>query len=244
MITICSLLLAVAVAAADGRPAAPAPDASATIRTLVFTGGHGFHQPSFLGMFASNPQLTFQHVEHTKGTADGWERADLAAFDVIVLYDMPRSFSPAQQARFRSVFPRGTGLVVLHHALVGEHQWREYETIIGGIYPVGSDPGAAAVGYRHDLDIPVRIVDRTHPITAGLPDFIVHDEIYWGYRVGGDVTPLLRTTHPDSGNPLAWCREEGKSRIVYLQLGHGPACMNDPNYRELLARSIRWVARR
>lgn len=222
------------------EPAAPV----APIRTLVLTGGHGFHAPSFLGLFAANERLAFTHLEHTKGTADGWERADLAAFDVIVLYDMPKTISPAQQARFRAALARGTGLVVLHHALVGEHQWPDYERIVGGLYPVGSDPDAKRAGYRHDVDIPVTVVDPAHPITAGLADFTVHDEIYWGYRVAGDVTPLLRTTHPDSGNPIAWCREEGRARIVYMQLGHGPACMNDANYREFLARSLRWAARR
>jgi uncharacterized protein len=218
--------------------------AAEKIRVLLFTGGHGFAKEPFFRIFQDNPEITVTHVEHTKGTADGWERADLAAADVVVLYDMPKTISPEQQARMRSLFARGTGLVVMHHALVSEHQWADYERIIGGIYPTNSPPGTATTGYRHDVEIPVVVATRDHPITKGFQDFTVKDEIYWGYRVGADVTTLLTTTHPESGKPLAWCRTEEKSRIVYVQLGHGSPCYEDPHYRDFLARSIRWTARR
>jgi type 1 glutamine amidotransferase len=223
---------------------ASAAGAPAKIRVLLFTGGHGFAKEPFFRMFSDNPEIAVTPIEHTKDTADGWERADLSAYDVVVLYDMPKTISPAQQERMRSLFPRGTGLVVMHHALVSVHQWAEYERFIGGIYPTNSAPGTSKVGYRHDVEIPVVAANRDHPITAGFADFTVKDEIYWGYRVGADVTPLLTTTHPESGKPLAWCRTEDKSRIVYVQLGHGQPCMDDPHYRDFLARSIRWAARR
>ena len=218
--------------------------AAEKIRVLVFTGGHGFAKEPFFRMFAENPEITFTAIEHTKGTADGWERADLMAVDVVVLYDMPKTITPAQQEKMRSLFARGTGLVVLHHALVSEHNWADYERIIGGVYPTNAAPGAPVVGYRHDVEIPVVVANRTHPITAGFTDFTVKDEIYWGFRVGADVTPLLTTTHPESGKPLSWCRTEGKSRIVYLQLGHGSPCFEDPHYRDYLARCLRWAAQR
>jgi type 1 glutamine amidotransferase len=223
--------------------AVPAP-AAEKIRLLIFTGGHGFAREPFFRMFAENPEVTFTAIEHSKGTADGWERADLAACDVIVLYDMPPAFTPAQQERFRSIFARGTGLVVLHHALVADGSWPDYERIIGGLYPTKNPPGAPPVGYRHGVDIPVVVANRHHPITAGFTDFTVNDEIYWGFRVGADITPLLTTTQPESGKPLAWCRTEGRSRVVTLQLGHGQPCMDDPHYRDFLARSLRWAAQR
>ncbi len=100
-----------------------------------------------------------------------------------------------------------------------------------------------AVGWKHDETIPV-VIPGSHPITAGLKAFSIHDEIYWGHRVGKDVTPLLTTTHPKSGKPLGWCHEYGKSRVVTLQLGHGAEAFNNENYRTLVAQSIAWTARR
>jgi len=56
-----------------------------------------------------------------------------------------------------------------------------------------------------------------------------------------DVIPLLSTTYPKSGKPLAWTRNQGKSRIVYLQLGHDHSAYENPRYRELVARAIQYV---
>jgi type 1 glutamine amidotransferase len=133
----------------------------------------------------------------------------------------------------------------LHHALVSYQDWPEYERIIGGRYPEEKGKSGvvtAEVGYQHDVDIPVTIVAKNHPITAGMSDFTIHDEIYWGFRVQPDIAPLITTTHPQSGKPLGWTRREGKSRIVYLQLGHGRTAFENANYRRLVAASIRWVA--
>lgn len=234
-------LFVLALGCATLAAAVDAP-ASKKIRVLVFTGGHGFTAVPFFRMFSENPEVDFTPIAHTKGTADGWERADLAAADVVVLYDMPEAITPAQEAKFRSLFARGTGLLVLHHALVGLQKWPDYERIIGGLYPTGT--GAKGVGYKHDVEIPVVVANRDHPITKGFANFTVRDEIYWGFRVGADVTPLLTTTQPESGKPLAWARTEEKSRVVYVQLGHGLPCYDDPHYRDFLARCLRWVAQR
>lgn len=236
-------LLAFAVAALTTAAAdAPATPAAGKIRVLLITGGHGFKEEPFFRMFRDNAEIAVTAVKHTGKSADAWDQADLTATDVVVLYDAPKLYTPEQQARFRSIFARGTGLVVLHHALLLDHNWADYERIIGGAYPTRPTPGAPPVGYRGDVDIPVVIATHDHPITAGLKDFTIHDEIYWGYRVGADVTPLLTTTHPDSGKPLAWYRTEEKSRVVTIQLGH--ACFDDPHYRDLVARSLRWAAQR
>jgi hypothetical protein len=221
--------------------------AQATTRLLIITGGHAFETEPFFKVFHDNAAFSVTVAEHAGATATAWERDDLATFDVVVLYDMPRSITPAQQAKMRSLFERGTGLLVLHHALVSFQDWPDYERIIGGRYPEppgGQPPVSDKVGYEHDVEVPVTILDAGHPITAGLKDFVIHDEIYWGFRVGADVHPLLGTTHTRAGKPLMWTRVEGRSRVVFLQLGHDRQAFGNPNFRELVARSIRWAARR
>jgi len=229
-----SLLAAVAVSL----------ECQAKLDVLVVTGGHGFERDAFFDVFSANSEITFTGAKHSKD-ADVYDREDLLNHDVIVLYDMPKTITNAQKARFLSLFDKGIGVVVLHHALVSYQHWPDYERIIGGRYPEADGKSGAVteqVGYQHDVDVPVVMVAKDHPITSGLDAFAINDEIYWGFRVGSDVKPLLTTTHPKSGKPLMWTRTEGKSRLVYLQLGHGPSAFKNPNYRELLARSIRWVA--
>jgi hypothetical protein len=242
--------LLVALLAAIAAFALPSPsdaeNGPAKLRVLLVTGGHGFEVEPLFKVFSENPEIAFTPAKHVKD-ADVYDREDLLAYDVVVLYDMPKTITDAQKARFLSLFDKGIGLVVLHHALVAYQDWPEYEQIIGGRYP--EEKGKAGVvtdqvGYQHDVDIPIVIVAKDHPITAGVSNFTIHDEIYWGFRVGADVTPLITTTHPKSGKPLAWTRQQGKSRVVYLQLGHGPSAYNDPNYRRLLAQSVRWAAQK
>src|SRR6185369_13481815 len=164
-------------------------------------------------------------------------REDLLTYDAVVLYDMAKNITEAQKAKFLSLFDQGIGLVVLHHALVSYQHWPKYERIIGGRYPEEDGKSGAVTpdgGYEHDVEVPVVILARDHPITSGLSDFTIHDEIYWGYRIQSDVTPLLTTTHAKSGKPLAWTRTQGKSRVVYLQLGHDHWAYENANYRQLV----------
>jgi uncharacterized protein len=229
-----------------GVAAVFADESNPKLKVLIVTGGHGFEVEPFFKMFEDNPEITFTAAKHRKD-ADVYEREDLQTYDVVVLYDMPKTITEPQKAAFLSLLDKGTGVVVLHHALVSYQDWAEFEHIIGGRYPEEKGKGGVVtpeVGYEHNVDIPVTIEAKDHPITAGLADFMVHDEIYWGFRVRPDVTPLISTTHPKSGKPLAWARNEKNSRVVYLQLGHGRTAFDDPNYRRLLSGSIRWVAKR
>jgi uncharacterized protein len=219
-----------------------AVEAVGKIKLLIVTGGHGFEVEPFFRIFQDNPEIVFTAARHGKA-ADVYEREDLLSYDVVLLYDMPKEITEAQKARFAALLERGTGLFVLHHALVSYPQWPEYERIIGGRY-LQADEKSGKAGYRHDVEIPVEIADAAHPITQGLANLSLRDEIYWGFRVSADSAPLLRTTNAQSGNPIAWARTEGKSRVFYLQLGHGPTAYAHPQFREIVARAIRWVARR
>jgi type 1 glutamine amidotransferase len=239
------VLLALA-AAATAWPslAQPRPD---KIRVLLVTGGHAFERAPFFQMFSNMTAVAFLAAEHDKSSASAWERDDLAAFQAVVLYDMPAALTEAQKAKFLSLFEQGTGLVVLHHALASFQAWPDYERIIGGRYPQppkGQPAVSDRVGYQHDVTLTVNVADNAHPITAGLAPFSIRDEIYWGFRTGLDVKPLLTTEHAQSGNPLMWTRKEGRSRVVYLQLGHDRHAYENPAFRTLVERSITWAARR
>src|SRR6059036_3014917 len=111
------------------------PQAKEKLKVLVVTGGHGFEKEPFFRIFEEIPDIDFTQAAHAKTNATVYERNDLLRFDVLVLYDMPKSITDAQKTRFLSLFDKGIGLVVLHHALVSYQHWPEYEQIIGGRYP-------------------------------------------------------------------------------------------------------------
>jgi len=222
-------------------------ESSGKLKVLVVTGGHGFEEKPFFKMFEDNKNIAYKHAAHTKGSSDVYDREDLYTYDVVVLYDMVQEINEAQKARFKGLIERGIGLVVMHHAIVNYQSWPEFERVIGGTYPEPADKRGHVtekLGYEHDVDIPVKIVAKDHPITAGLSDFDLNDEIYWGYRTSADVTPLITTTHPKSGKPLAWARTEEKSRVTYIQLGHGPTAFQNVNFQRLLEQAITWTGKR
>jgi type 1 glutamine amidotransferase len=103
-------------------------------------------------------------------------------------------------------------------------------------------PGEISTFWKHDEQMRVKIADRAHPITQGVDDFTIHDECYKGYYVRPDAHVLLTTDHPLSEPKLAWTYRYGNSPIVYLQLGHDHLAYENPAFRTLLGRSIRWVA--
>jgi uncharacterized protein len=215
-------------------------------KTLIITGGHGFQKEPFFKVFQDNPNITFTHAAQGK-TAEAYEREDLLTYDVVVLYDyMLTNITEVQKSKFLSLFDKGTGLVVLHHALCSYQNWPEYEKIVGGKYLMKEevkegDMVFPSSDYQHDVDYSVQVVAKDHPITAGVKDFKIHDEIYKRYRVLPNVTPLITTDHSESGKPLMWAKHYKKSKVVYLQLGHDQAAYNDSNYRTLVGRAITWV---
>ena len=224
-----------------------ASGAEPKIKVLLVTGGHGFATNEFFRVFKENPEITFTNAVQPRSSSTVYDRDDLLSYDCIVLYDMVQNITDAQKSKFLSIFDKGIGLVVTHHALVSYQNWPEFDRVIGGTYPEAQDKKGKVtpeLGYEHDVDVPVVIVAKDHPITKGLKDFTLNDEIYWGFRTRPDAKTLITTTHAKSGKPLAWYRTEKNSRVVYLQLGHGPSAFNDPNYRKLLAQSIRWTAKR
>ena len=152
--------------------AAFAADNSAKTKVLLVTGGHGFEKEPFLNVFKENSEITFTHAEHGKTNATVYERDDLLTYDVVVLYDMPKNITDTQKTNFLSLFDKGTGLVVLHHALVSYQHWPKYERVIGGRYPEEGKSGAVTPegGYEHDVEVPVVIVAKDHPVTAGVKE--------------------------------------------------------------------------
>jgi len=208
-------------------------------RVLIYTGGHEFERDAFFDIFKDMPDVIYQELIHPQASPV-FDSALIAQFDVLFFYDMVQEIDETQKAAFIKVLGEGKGVVFLHHSLVSYQEWDEYEKIIGGRYVLTNKDQDSST-YRHDVDIPVTVVDKDHAITKDMEDFDIRDEVYGNFRVSPAVHPLLKTTHPESGEIIGWTNNYGKSRIVYLQLGHDHYAYENPNYRHLLKQAIDWV---
>lgn len=226
---------------------AAAAQAAEPLRVVLTHGGHGFQQKEFFAFWDTLPGVTCTKCELPKD-ADLLKPGLEKQYDAIVLYDMVRQFTPEQRKAFTELLQAGIGLVATHHSLGSHPDWPEYGGIIGGKWIAKPETiGGTAYPkstYSHDERIDVTIADADHPITKGLSGFTIVDETYGGFYVAPDVHVLLTTSHPKCGRDIAWTKDYGNSRVCYLMFGHDNAAWQNPNYKELLLRAIRWSARK
>jgi type 1 glutamine amidotransferase len=210
----------------------------APIRVLVVTGGHAY-PPSFYAVF-EQPGIAWDHAVSSEEAY----RSDLREhYDVLVLYDMPKTLSETGRQNLRAFAEAGKGIVVLHHAIVSYPDWDLYRDLIGGRYLEQPQGGQPASTYHHDEQMRIAIT-RAHPVTEGLAPFSVLDETYKGMWLATTNTVLLTTDNPAGDPPVAWVSAYPHSRVVTIQLGHGPESHRDASYRQLVLNAIKWATAR
>ncbi len=215
------------------------------ISVLVISGGHGFKHEPFYDIFNSIPSITYDTLVQPQANAL-IASPGVNKYDVLVFYDMFDSIAPKQQEAYVSLLKKGTSMIFLHHSLVSYQNWPEFIQIVGGQYhtqPVVVNGDTLKTSYEHDVNISVKVENKKHPVTRGISDFDIVDEVYGGVEILPQVKPLLSTTHPKSMRYLAWINHYGKSDVLYIQLGHGPSGYSNPNFRKLIQQAIEWSAK-
>jgi type 1 glutamine amidotransferase len=209
------------------------------LRLLVVTGGHPYDEPAFRAMLDALPGIAWTEARYPEA-ADAFA----AGHDALLFYDFRQTLSDAQRAALLNTLRRGIGAVFLHHSIHSQIDWPEYRRIVGGFWsdrPFEMDgatigPSQACAGQQ----VEVRVVDRAHPITAGMDGWSWTEEPYARFWVDPAARVLLEAEHQPADRALAWCHRYENSRVVYLQPGHDAIAFGHPQYRLLLERSIRW----
>jgi type 1 glutamine amidotransferase len=156
--------------------------------------------------------------------------ANLARFDVVLNFSTDLVGSDEQIGALLDAVSAGAGFVGLHAA---NATFR------------ASDAYAAMVGSRFARHPPIKrftveIVDRDHPVTAGLDSFEVEDERYELKDEAPDLGVLARA----EGHPSVYVREHGRGRVCYIAPGHDRRTLELPQYAQLVRQAIAWAARR
>lgn len=232
--------------AATGAVTLPAridmnPKDPGAVRVLLVTGGHD-HEPSFYQVLEGWRDIRVNVDPHPVAFRHDLRRL----YDVLVLYDsiQVEHLPEEHRSHLRTFVESGKGLVLLHHAIVDfagwEWWWRE---VVGGLYVLNAREGMPASSYLHDVEMVVEPV-AGHPITRGLPPMRLFDETYRSVWRRPDVLPLLRTTHPASDEVIGWVSPYERSRVVFLQPGHGRQTHELAWYRRLVRQAVLWAAGR
>jgi type 1 glutamine amidotransferase len=165
-------------------------------------------------------------------------------YDVVIMYDFSRDLDEKSKKNLREFVESGKGVVVLHHALLNYQKWNWwYQDTVGGSYRLARDGNIPSSTVKNDQDILVTPAEP-HPITEGIGPFHVVDETYGRMWISPDVRPLLTTDNPNSSRVVAWIGPRAGTKVVAIQLGHGPTVFGDRSYRALVHNAILWAAGR
>jgi hypothetical protein len=144
-----------------------------------------------------------------------------------------------QGAAVKEFVMAGGGFYSLHNNSHVSLSSKNYRDVMGGAY----------VGHPALRPFQVRVVDKEHPITRGIQDFMVNDEQHF---VTYDKDPkhvILESVNLDGleyedhgkKSVAGWAYEYGKGRVVFTAVGHTNHAMWVPPYLDLQKRAVQWL---
>ena len=231
------------VGAAPGIQADSPAAEEETVRVLLLTGvdhkGHLWKKttPVLRAVLEKEKRLEVRIVDDIEFLASD------VVFDYDVLLMHFKNYDPLERGgRARSNLTRfvqqGGGLVLFHFACGAFEQWDGFLDLAGRVWDKtkrGHDPHGPFT---------VHMIDREHPITRGLDDFEITDELYT--CLGGDrpiqVLATARSKVDGQDYPIAFVRTCGKGRVFHTVLGHDVGAIAAPGLDKLLQRGCLWAA--
>ncbi len=147
-----------------------------------------------------------------------------------------------QGAAIKEFVSGGKGFYALHNCSHISLSSKNYRDVMGGAY----------VGHPTLRPFKVRVVNKEHPITRGIADFIVNDEQHYVTYDKDRRYVLLESENLDgleyetygTKSVAGWAYEYGKGRVVFTAVGHTNHAMWVPAHLELQKRAVQWLLRR
>ena len=247
---------------------APPPEQSPDPKKIVLISGpmdghpQGSHEyePTMLllkHLLDTSPSLS--NVQ-TEAYFDGWpeDPSVLDEADVIVVnsagtdqgLDMHGMYARGRFEQVRKQMERGCGLVMLHNSTVHPMEYDEPATEwLGGHFDYETAEGESPYYSRVQNKVwDLVFAAPEHPISWGLSDFTIKEEVYFRMRFReGDprLQPILlkQADGPPLENTISWAveREDGGRGFSFTG-GHYFSHWWNPNFRGLVLNGIVWAA--
>lgn len=210
-------------------------------RALIFTATTGYrhesieHGTEVLVDLLRGDGHTADHSEDPGVfTPEGLARYDLVVW-LSVIGDV---LDDAQRDAFARWLADGGAWAGVHGATAAEESWDELPRLAGARFTDHPEIQRATV----------RVVDASHPSTAGLPAVWEHTDEWYNFAapLPADRTVLLTVDEStyDGGtmgdpHPIAWHGPYHRGRTWYTSLGHAVEAYDDPLLRAHLQGGLR-----
>jgi type 1 glutamine amidotransferase len=168
-------------------------------------------------------------------------QAALKTYDVIYFNIFARSLPDLPQQAQQNLLDfvkGGKGFFAQHLASASFPHWEEFGKLCGRRWVMGTS------GHGPRSVFEARIVDHEHPITRGLEDFSADDELYAKLQGDGPIHVLVEA-HSDwskKTEPLLFCVQYGKGRVVHSAFGHDGKALANPTVQKFITRGVQWAA--
>ena len=165
----------------------------------------------------------------------------LKAYDVIVfmIYSRRIKMLPEQaQENLLNFVKGGKGFFVQHLASASFANWEEFGKLCGRKWVMGTS------GHGPRSVFEAKVVDKEHPITAGMDNFKTDDELYAKLQGTGEIHVLVEAYSDWSKKtePLVFTLNYGKGRTVHNAFGHDGKALTNPSVQRIIVRGVEWAA--
>jgi type 1 glutamine amidotransferase len=156
--------------------------------------------------------------------------------------DTSARWAPTKEQAFTRYINEGGGALFLHAGGSSFYGWQDYHSIAIGRW--GKNTSHGSIG-----DALVHFAEVKHPITDGLKDFTITDEIWENTDISRGATSLgsVQKKKPDgtpeaTSYPAILINQYGKGRSFYTILGHDEKVLANPDLQQLLIRAAIWAS--
>lgn len=154
-----------------------------------------------------------------------------------------------QQKAFEKYFRAGGGFLGIHSAIEAEPDWQFMTDILG----------TRASGQTEPQDATVKVADRVHIASKGLPEYWTRNDRWYNFtsnvRGFSHVLATVDETTYDEGeanetfpvdddHPIAWCKDYQGGRSFYTGGGGTADTFSTTGFRRHLAGALDWAAGR
>ena len=230
-----------------GGPASCIAEAESTqprFSVLVFSKTTGFRHDSIPHGIAAIKAVGADHGFSVDSTEDAahFTDAELARYKVVVFLSTTGDIlDDGQKAAFERYIRSGGGFAGIHSASDTEYQWAWYGRLVGAYFASHPEIQRATV----------RIEDRGHASTEGLPQIWERTDEWYNFRSNPRAAVHVLATLDEgtysggkmgADHPIAWCQVIDGGRSWYTAMGHTQESYAEPLFRLHLLGGIESVA--
>jgi type 1 glutamine amidotransferase len=231
-----------------------APKGVDPVRVLLLSGGqrshHGYRDQA---LYLSNALEDTGRYEVTIAE-DGaiLETPAMSKYDLVIVNadrrDPEFKFTEGQQRALLDWVKAGHGYVSIHGADNAAPDWLpEWRDMLGGVFSHDTSKGGPDSKTKPGV-FKVKISASSHPVTKGLQDFELKDELYYNLQMKHAIDPLATIDYNNGTWPVAWTMIYGSGRVFHTPLGHrsykpgSDDPLQNANLLKLVIQGIDWVA--